>query len=201
MATRIPHNEKFMRKAPLQQRSRNTVAVLIEAGARVLAQKGWARFTTNQVADIAGVSIGSFYQYFPDKLALAEGIRQRHLDEVLEALAPCSIQGDAWVAAWIDGIISVHSKDQPLHRILLEEVPLSARSKTDAFHMEYQRRYRALVKASAHACQRSYHPSAGEALALAVEHVVHGAARRGELDLPPLRAELNHLVRAHLQAP
>ncbi|GGA03569.1 TetR/AcrR family transcriptional regulator [Dyella caseinilytica] len=204
MATRILRNEKFTRKTPLQQRSRSTVAALVEAGARVLVQHGWSRFTTNQVAEIAGVSIGSLYQYFPDKLALAEAIRQRHLDEVLKVLTPASMHGDGvpndtWIAPWVDGIIATHSKNQTLHRILLDEVPLSTRSATDTFEMEYQRRYQALVRASARARQRSCHGMAGHVLASAVEGIVHTAARRGELELPPLRVELNNLVRAYLQ--
>ena len=72
-----------MRKAPRQQRSRATVDVIVEAAARVLGRRGWARFTTNEIAAVAGVSVGSLYQYFPNKLAIAEAIRQRHLDEVL----------------------------------------------------------------------------------------------------------------------
>lgn len=59
-----------MRKEPRQARSRATVEIIVRAGARVLGDRGWAGFTTNQVAEVAGVSIGSLYQYFPDKLAL-----------------------------------------------------------------------------------------------------------------------------------
>jgi AcrR family transcriptional regulator len=199
MATRISHNEKFMRKAPLQQRSRNTVAVIIEAGSRALAQHGWRRFTTNHVAEIAGVSIGSLYQYFSDKLALAEAIRRRHLHEVLEVLTPASIHGDTWIAPWVDGIIAAHSKNQTLHRILLDDVPLVARCATEAFEVEYQRRYQALVKASARIRQRPCHATAGQVLASAVEDMVHAAARRGELELPPLRIELDNLVHTYLQ--
>jgi AcrR family transcriptional regulator len=200
MTTRISRNGKFMRKAPLQQRSRNTVAILVEAGARTLVHHGWQRFTTNRVAEIAGVSIGSLYQYFPDKLALVEAIRQRHLHEVLEVLTPCSTHADAWIAPWVDGIIATHAKNQTLHRILLDEAPLAARCATDAFEMEYQRRYQALVTSSAHARQRPCHTLAGQSLASAVEDLVHSAARRNELEHPPLRIELSNLVHTYLQA-
>ena len=82
MATRIPTEHRAMRKRPKQQRSQSTVESIVEAGARVLAQRGWANFTTNEVAHTAGVSIGSLYQYFPNKLAIAEAVRKRHLDEI-----------------------------------------------------------------------------------------------------------------------
>ncbi|MGO2347604.1 MAG: TetR/AcrR family transcriptional regulator, partial [Providencia sp.] len=69
-----------MRRAPSQNRSRMMVSVILESATRVLAETGWSKFTTNQVASIAGVSIGSLYQYYPNKLALAEAIRQQHLE-------------------------------------------------------------------------------------------------------------------------
>ncbi|MDF0491181.1 TetR family transcriptional regulator [Sphingomonas sp. H39-1-10] len=59
-----------MRKAPRQARSAQLVATILEAAARVLAEDGAHRFTTARVAERAGVSIGSLYQYFPNKAAI-----------------------------------------------------------------------------------------------------------------------------------
>jgi AcrR family transcriptional regulator len=50
---------------------------LLEAAARVLAREGAARFTTNRVAEAAGVSVGSLYQYYPNKAALLLGLHER----------------------------------------------------------------------------------------------------------------------------
>jgi AcrR family transcriptional regulator len=58
------------RKQPLQARSAGLVATILEAATQVLAQEGAARFTTARVAERAGVSIGSLYQYFPNKAAI-----------------------------------------------------------------------------------------------------------------------------------
>ncbi|QWF17885.1 TetR family transcriptional regulator [Lysobacter capsici] len=58
------------RKQPKQSRSAGLVAAVLEAAARVLAEEGAARFTTARVAERAGVSIGSLYQYFPNKAAI-----------------------------------------------------------------------------------------------------------------------------------
>lgn len=58
------------RKMPRQGRSTETVRAIIEATARILEQDGLGAFTTNAVAERAGVSIGSLYQYFPGKEAL-----------------------------------------------------------------------------------------------------------------------------------
>lgn len=58
------------RKQPRQARSEGLVAAILEAAAQVLAREGAARFTTARVAEKAGVSIGSLYQYFPNKAAI-----------------------------------------------------------------------------------------------------------------------------------
>lgn len=68
------------RKRPHQQRSATTVETILEAAARILERKGLDALTTNAVAELAGVSIGSLYQYFPGKAAiLAELIRRERL--------------------------------------------------------------------------------------------------------------------------
>ena len=67
-----PHLEA--RKAPKQARSLVTVQAILTAGARVLARESLAGFNTNRIAEVAGVSVGSLYQYFPNKAALAYGI-------------------------------------------------------------------------------------------------------------------------------
>ena len=59
-----------LRKAPLQARSVETVRVIVEAAAHILEKVGLSGFTTNAVAERAGVSIGSLYQYFPGKESL-----------------------------------------------------------------------------------------------------------------------------------
>jgi AcrR family transcriptional regulator len=58
------------RKAPRQRRSRQLVEDILEAAIRVLSREGASRFTTARVAETAGVSVGSLYQYFPNKEAI-----------------------------------------------------------------------------------------------------------------------------------
>jgi AcrR family transcriptional regulator len=65
------------RKAPQQPRSQQTVAALLEAAAQVLETRGMDGFNTNAVAQRAGVSVGSLYQYFPSKEALTLSLVQR----------------------------------------------------------------------------------------------------------------------------
>ena len=204
MGTRIPSQHKSMRKAPRQQRSRATVDVIVEAAARVLGRRGWARFTTNEIAAVAGVSVGSLYQYFPNKLAIAEAIRQRHLDEVLRVLSAADEQSETLaleqrVGRFIDGVIAAHSIDQALHHVLVDEVPLGARSSYVAFEAAYQRRYRGLLAAADERSDDDGAVMAARMLSSAVEGVVHSAAGRNELGSAALRTELVRLIRAYLR--
>lgn len=70
-----------MRKTPRQQRSREMVTRLLDATAATLAERGLDHTTTNHIAERAGVSIGSLYQYFPDKNALVEALLERMAEE------------------------------------------------------------------------------------------------------------------------
>ena len=65
------------RKLPRQSRSASTVQVIVEAAARLLEREGASGFNTNSVAEIAGVSIGSLYQYFPNKDAIIRALIER----------------------------------------------------------------------------------------------------------------------------
>ena len=58
------------RKSPQQARSNDLLSAVLQAAAQVLAQEGAQRFTTARVAERAGVSVGSLYQYFPNKAAI-----------------------------------------------------------------------------------------------------------------------------------
>lgn len=89
------------RKEPRQARSERLVAIILEAAIRVLARDGAQRFTTARVAETAGVSVGSLYQYFPNK----ESILFR-------------LQTDEWLAttALIDGILN-DTTQPPLERL------------------------------------------------------------------------------------
>lgn len=72
-----------MRKKPVQQRSRQMVDSIIEAAARVVAEEGLAALTTNRVAEVAGISNGSLYQYFHDRQDLLEALTERVSDDTM----------------------------------------------------------------------------------------------------------------------
>ena len=75
-----------LRKTPSQTRALRTVETLFEAAIRILASDGEAGFTTNRIAERAGFSIGTLYQYFPSKEAIVVALVRRHRDRVLREL-------------------------------------------------------------------------------------------------------------------
>jgi AcrR family transcriptional regulator len=74
------------RKTPVQRRSAETVEVVLEAAARILEARGFEGFNTNSIAERAGVSIGSFYQYFPNKDSLLAALMERESVPLLREL-------------------------------------------------------------------------------------------------------------------
>lgn len=202
MATRIPARTNLMRKAPRQARAVVTTEAILDAAAHILGERGWAGLTTNAAADIAGVSIGSLYQYFPNKLALVEAVRQRHFDDVLAVLRTAA--GDRLTraeraTALVDGMIKVHSRYPAAHRVLIEESPRAedTRGIHDRFDMECRKAYEALVTANAPGISDA--GIAAQVLSGALAGAVHEAARRGTLASPRLREGIIVLVDSFLQ--
>jgi len=74
------------RKTPIQARSTASVNAILDATIQVLLKMGKERLTTTRVALRAGVSVGTLYQYFPNKSALLQAALKRHLDEVTNAV-------------------------------------------------------------------------------------------------------------------
>jgi len=84
--TPLQHAVLEPRKRPVQARSAATVDAILEATIQVLLRIGKERLTTTNVAARAGVSVGTLYQYFPNKRSLLQAVLQRHLEGVTEAV-------------------------------------------------------------------------------------------------------------------
>lgn len=115
----------------VQTRSINTVEAIIEAATRILANNGWSALNTNAIARLAGVSIGSVYEYFGNKQAILDVILDRHLssgEAQLTALAGLNLSElslDETVHLLVEGFIAAHRDNPRLHRVLSDEVPIS----------------------------------------------------------------------------
>lgn len=75
-----------VRKQPRQARSTQLVAAILEAAVRVLVRDGAHRFTTARVAETAGISVGSLYQYFPNKEAILFRLQAEEWRQTVDAL-------------------------------------------------------------------------------------------------------------------
>jgi AcrR family transcriptional regulator len=115
------------RKTPQQERSRTTYASLVESAARVLARRGFEAFTTNEVAELAGVAIGSLYEYFPTKQVLVAEVVRRTMSEITAELSaaarvdarPLRERLEAWVRAAADAL----GRRAKLTRVIWTQVP------------------------------------------------------------------------------
>lgn len=198
------------RKLPSQERSRATVAVILEAAARVFASHGYAGATTNRIAAKAGVSIGTLYEYFPNKDALLVALMEAHIAEGeamlaaagAEALRPGRELTDA-VGDLVRAMIDLHARDRALHRVLFEETPLPVpvRRRLEAVEREV---------AAAIATWLGSHPEvrvpdpvlAATLLVQTIEALTHRVVIHGEAAAQPqLQAEMVALVCAYLSAP
>lgn len=120
------------RKRPRQDRSRATVDAVLAATARILVKRGYLGLTTNAVAELAGISIGSLYQYFPNKEALVSALIERHTEQVqgaiLSELKRAQQLPMAQVIRAVVGLaLEAHAIDPELHRVLTEQMPNAGR--------------------------------------------------------------------------
>lgn len=95
------------RKSPVQARSVATVEAIHTATIQVLVAEGLARCTTTRVAERAGVSVGSLYQYYPNRSALLAAVLRCHLDQVTEAVEQaCLAQRSQPIAEMAQGLVN-----------------------------------------------------------------------------------------------
>jgi AcrR family transcriptional regulator len=80
------NNQQVKRRKPLQERARHKIELILEASTRLIDKEGLEALTTNRIAELAGISIGTLYQYFADKQAILDKLGQRVLREVTEKL-------------------------------------------------------------------------------------------------------------------
>ena len=140
------------RKIATQERSRATVDHLVEATARILVKEGFDKASTNRVAEVAGVSIGSLYQYFPSKEALVAAVIERHQQQIMQMvrseLAQVRDQPlEQAIRRFVAVAVAAHRFDPQLHRVLAEQIPRVGRlEKLETFSRENFSLFRAYLE-------------------------------------------------------
>jgi AcrR family transcriptional regulator len=137
-----------LRKAPKQLRSGETFEAIVEAAAHILSTEGPSRLTTNRVAKRAGVSIGSLYQYFPNKQAIVRALVERELARAA-LLRPALLDDPAQplalrMRAAVDWHFDVRVEDPALSRALRKladsVLPVAQRAELQALRSDRTRR-------------------------------------------------------------
>jgi AcrR family transcriptional regulator len=129
------------------------VDALIEATARILVREGFDKASTNRIAAVAGVSVGSLYQYYPSKEALVAAVIVRHNQEIMRivrgALAEVASQPiEKAVRRLVAVAVEAHRIDPRLHRVLAEQIPRIGRlAEVEVFNRENFALFRAFLEA------------------------------------------------------
>lgn len=193
------------RKAPRQARSAATVESIHIAAIQVLLADGVTRLTTTRVAERAGVSVGTMYQYFPHKEALLFALVRQKLGAIAAAMEEAAARlagnslaaiSDGLVQAWLDAKTDDIVGSRAIYGIAAEF------DIVDMTRTETKRLERAVEGLLASACDAVVERPNAVAFALlavmggAVRTVLERSAQDAELDI--LRAELPRVCRAYL---
>lgn len=191
-----------VRRRPRQRRARQTVVAILDAAVRLMKRKSRGSLTTNRIAEIAGVSIGSVYQYFPDKSSIFIALHQRHVEEIDRLIAATLIEHaasplDTFVRAVIEAMIEAHTRDPELYELLRHEVPHRAGGAQD-FSVRLHGVFRLALASRGHECSKSRDlDTAAFIVTHMVDSLAHGAILRRPRGLS-LRAAKEEAVRAVL---
>ena len=157
------------------------MAAILEATARVLVEEGEERTTTNRVAEVAGVSIGSLYQYFPNKQALVGALFERHLAQA-EGLRPAALRSGARIPLAerlrlaIEWHLAAHAADPALHQVLTAIAPrIFGTEALRAFERTYHRTVRLALEPYADELRPRNLELAAFVVAQCLEALTHGA--------------------------
>jgi AcrR family transcriptional regulator len=178
------------RKTATQERARVTVDALVEATARILVKEGFDKASTNRIAEQAGVSVGSLYQYYPSKEALVAAVIDRHNDEIMQVVTAvfaevASLPVDEAVRRLVAVAIEAHQIDPRLHRVLAEQIPRTGRlADVEAFGRQTYALFRAYLAAHSDELRVADLEMAAFVSVTAIEALAHTAVLNSPKALP-----------------
>jgi AcrR family transcriptional regulator len=195
-----------LRKDPKQDRSRTLVSSAIQATTRVLGRFGYEGASTNRIADLAGISIGSLYQYFPNKDALLGAVvdhfLDKHIGQIEEDLKTYSATSlETAIERIVDHMVSMYLDNKKVMAVLFEHVPRVQRVKNI---LRARHRIAGLIAESLRSRPRSSRLADPEAAAYLVVSAVMGALLAAIIDdefplgQDELKRELVAMVRGYI---
>jgi AcrR family transcriptional regulator len=192
-------------RKPQQLRARQTVDAVLDAVIRILRREGFGAVTTNRIAEVAGVSIGSVYQYFPHKRAIFSALHQRHIDVIDRLINATLVEHassslDELIRAMVDAMIDTHTADPELYELLASEVPHRADGTRD-FATRLHGAFRLAISSKARDLGKNLDKTVF-VVANMVESLSHAAALRRPrgLSLADAKEEAVRAVLAYLHA-
>jgi AcrR family transcriptional regulator len=194
------------RKSPVQARSAATVEAILEAAARILETEGLDGYTTNAIARRAGVSIGSLYQYFPNKDAVTAALVRTDSENMANLMEDvCRAYEGRPIRDCIDALIDVavcHQFDRPmLARLIdLEEHRLGQDFGLVAAKERIVQVVRGLLEQSDLDLPFDLETTTRDVFALA-HGITDAAAMQGETDRARLNARIRHAILSYLGVP
>ena len=198
------------RKNASQERSRATVDALIEATARILVREGFDNASTNRIAEVAGVSVGSLYQYFPSKEALVIAVIERHQQELMHVARRALVEVAKLpmkqaVRKLVATAVEAHSIDPKLHRVLAEQIPRTGKlENVDVFNREIYGLFRSFLESHRDECRAVDLDVAAFVCVTSIEALTHTAVvHRSEMlsgeAMATLIEEATRLIVRYLQ--
>lgn len=199
--------KKSHRRLPKQRRARQTVDAVLDAVVRVLKREGCKAVTTNRVAEVAGVSIGSVYQYFPDKRAIFVALHQRHIEQIdrmveTQLVEHATSSLEELMRAMIEAMVDAHSADPELYELLATEVPHRADGTRD-FAVRFYGAFRLAIASRVHQLKKDRDlDKLVFVVTNMVESLSHAALfrRPPRLSLAEAKAEVFRAVLAYLHS-
>lgn len=197
------------RKSPSQSRSQQMVDDLLDATAKVLIEEGWEKASTNRIARIAGVSVGSIYQYFPNKEALVLALARRHANQMTALLArtvaELSVPGapaalEHAVPLFVRAMFASHRVEPELHVALVHQLLHVGLDSIDEIQQTALALVRSYLEQHKSRLLSNDLDAAAWMCVTTVEAVVHAAVldRSGRLADPAIESELCDLILRYL---
>ena len=190
---------------PRQERAVATVDAILEATARILAKDGWTKATTNRIAEAAGVSVGSLYQYFPSTEAIAVEMLKRYRERLVATVAQKlseaeNVTFESAMGTLLQTLFAAEGIDPKLNRVLIEQVlRTNARGEMQGFEERLEGVVALALEGAGPALRVPNVKLAATLVVRTVLSLVHAVVvDRPDLDRAEVSAEVTRMITGYL---